>query len=103
MQETNTTPASANLVPSYPAPPEPNRYAPPWIQTMTGSDRARGSGVHTLTVSHSPVVSCGGETAPGVPGKAACGAWGPNATASRTPSQRFGRTGAWNLRCPSGG
>ena len=44
------------------------------------------SGVQTLTVSHSPVVSGGGSGAAGVPGNIACGHCGPNAAASRTPS-----------------
>ena len=37
------------------------------------------------------------------PGKAAVGACGPNVSASRTPSQWSGLSGAWNLRSPSGG
>ena len=70
---------------------------------MTGRPRAWMSGVHTLTVSHSPVVSGVGSGATGVPGNIICGHCGPNAAASRTPSHGTGGTGAWNRRFPTGG
>src|ERR1700722_17839710 len=57
---------------------------------MTGRPRAWVSGVQTLTVSHSPVVS-GGSSG------------GPNSAASRTPSHGPGGTGAWNRSSPTGG
>src|SRR5579862_6046302 len=70
---------------------------------MTGSPRAWVSGVHTLTVSHSPVVSGAGSGPAGVPGNIACGHCGPNAAASRTPSHAAVGAGAWNRRLPTGG
>ncbi len=65
---------------------------------------AAGSGVQTLTVSHSPVPSAGRAGCP--PASAsitACGAAGPNSFASRTSSHGAGGSGAWNRSGPIGG
>ena len=56
VDDTHTTPSRAKAVPSYDA-CEPTSNIPPWIQTMTGSPAAPGSGVHTLRFRHSPAVT----------------------------------------------
>ena len=49
MVTTTTSPCTANFVPSYHGvSPEPQRNAPPWIQTITGRRASSHAGVHTL-------------------------------------------------------
>src|SRR6516165_1486984 len=70
---------------------------------MTGSRASPRSGENTLTVSQSPGSAPGAIGAIGVSRNPDCGGGGPNAAASRTPSQARAGRGAANRRSPTGG
>jgi hypothetical protein len=77
---------------------------PPWIHTSTGSPVALGSGVHTFRFRQSsPGITTSGNSVTYCGGYSPLGTVGPNAVASRSPSQ--GRAG-WGGRirfAPNGG
>src|ERR1700729_3901399 len=70
---------------------------------MTGSPAAPRSGENTLTVSQSSGSASGAAGDIGVTRTPDCGGGGPNAVASRVPSQGRAGRGAANRRSPTGG
>jgi hypothetical protein len=77
---------------------------PPGIQTITGSPAARVSGVQMLSVRQSSPEPTNSARASAIPGGyATWGDFGPNASASRTPSQRSTDRGGSNRFAPKGG
>src|SRR6478672_3433062 len=103
--DTTTAPAAAeSLAPSYMASLlAPSRYAPPWIQTITGIAGPPVSGVQTFRFRQAPSLHLRG-TAPGGAGASGfCGASGPAAAQSSTPSHESSGTGGPKRFAPDGG
>src|ERR1017187_2336424 len=102
---TQTMPSRANAAPLYSASEDdPFMNEPPWIQTSTGSPLASGSGVHTLRFRQSsPGITTSGNNGAYCGGKSPLGTVGPNAVASRSPSQGWTDCGARIRFGPNGG
>jgi hypothetical protein len=104
---TTTAPARASRVPSYTAAHEaPTVNEPPCTNTITGRPEPVVSGVRTSAVRYSAPGTHPGPTIgvmSGVPGVSVgpCGAVGPGAVASRSPSHDTG-AGRAKRRSPTG-